>query len=88
MSSKPASTSADRLSHTLRGLEASLQAFHALLTEPTTKEELFKSLHDDTGLPNKQVSAAAEKVVDLLGSIEHLLEPAPLRLADHFLGGF
>ncbi|KAK0617474.1 O-methyltransferase-domain-containing protein [Immersiella caudata] len=77
-----------RLNQTLLGLEASLRAFECLLTDPATKQELFRSLHDSTpgSLPDAHVAAAAGRIVDLLCSVEHLLEPAPLKLSDHFLG--
>lgn len=76
------------LHNVLAGLGTSLEAFHGLLTEPETSSLIQKSLHNDTGLPDTLVLQASQRIVDLLGSIEHLLEPAALRLADHFLGKF
>lgn len=74
------------IAHILDALQCSLDAFNRLLSEPLTKAELFKCLHDGSGLPDKEISASADRIVDLLGSMEHLLEPGALKLADHFLG--
>jgi gliotoxin/aspirochlorine biosynthesis O-methyltransferase len=74
------------LEKTLTGLEATLETFLSALRHEDTKVQLQKALHDDRGLPDKQASSAAARVVDRLGEIQHLLEPAHLILADHFLG--
>lgn len=50
--------------------------------------ELSQSLHTDekNQLPHQQLSELAAETVDLLHSIEQLLTPPPLIVADHFLG--
>ena len=52
------------------------------------KSELSHSLHtyEKDHLPHKQLSELAAEAVDLLHSIEQLLTPPPLIVADHFLG--
>lgn len=74
------------LERILTGLEATLEAFLSALNNEETKTQLQKDLHNDRGLPHKQASSAAARVVDRLGQIQQMLEPAHLILADHFLG--
>ena len=80
-------TSAADLMQVLQDVNSKLQgALDALNREPV-KALLHKSLHNGVHLPDKKLSASAADAVDLLAKIEHLLEPAHLVLADHFLGG-
>ncbi|KAF6816595.1 o-methyltransferase, partial [Colletotrichum musicola] len=67
-------------------LEASLQAFDELLSDPETDVLLSQSLHSDTALPDSELLRTSQRIVDFLSLIEHRLEPASLRLADYFLG--
>ncbi|KAI7912417.1 hypothetical protein M0657_005113 [Pyricularia oryzae] len=89
--STPSSTeggrsSQDSLCDLLVRIEASLIAFHDLLSDPETASLLSQSLHSDTVLPDSNLLLMSQRIVDLLGLIEHQLEPAALRLADYFLG--
>ncbi|KAM0545777.1 hypothetical protein ACHAPJ_011201 [Fusarium lateritium] len=74
------------LQETLLGLEATLGAFLSILNSEATKNQLQQLLHDDQKLPNQEVSQRAASIVDRLGELQYLLEPAPLILADHFFG--
>jgi hypothetical protein len=74
------------LSQTLVQLEASLTAFLSVLTNDTVKKELQELLHNDETLPDKEVLKRATSVVDKLGEMQSILEPAHLILADHFFG--
>lgn len=74
------------LRNTLVTLEASLRAFDEILSDPDTDALLSQSLHSDQALPDSELLQTSERIVDLLSSIEHRLEPASLRLADYFLG--
>lgn len=56
------------------------------LQEESTLSQLQDALHDDQKLPDTKTSAQASVAIDLLHQIGHLLEPAHLVLADHFLG--
>ncbi|MCJ1271572.1 hypothetical protein MMC22_011474 [Lobaria immixta] len=56
------------------------------LQEESTLSQLQDALHDDQKLPDTKTSAQASVAIDLLHQIGHLLEPAHLILADHFLG--
>ena len=67
-------------------LETSLFAFRHVLTAGTTKERLDAVLHNDNKLPDPEILEKTGRIIDLLGSLEHLLEPASVVLADHFLG--
>ncbi|RMZ82633.1 hypothetical protein DV738_g1679, partial [Chaetothyriales sp. CBS 135597] len=71
----------------LMTLKATLTRALAQLSGPL-KTELSQSLHmyGMNQLPHKQLSELAAETVDLLHSIEQLLTPAPLTVADHFLG--
>jgi hypothetical protein len=68
-------------------LRAKLQTTLAQL-QGSSRQELFSSLHvyGQNELPNEELSKIAAENVDLLNSIEQLLTPSPLVLADHFLG--
>ncbi|KAF4948218.1 hypothetical protein FGADI_9810 [Fusarium gaditjirri] len=74
------------LIQTLVQLEASLTAFLSVLTNDGVKEELQQTLHNDQDLPNKDILQRATSVVDKLGEMQLILEPAHLILADHFFG--
>ncbi|KAI1692507.1 o-methyltransferase domain-containing protein [Ditylenchus destructor] len=74
------------LSQTLVQLEASLTAFLSVLTNDAVKKELQELLHNNETLPNKEVLKRATSVVDKLGEMQSILEPAHLILADHFFG--
>lgn len=51
-------------------------------------KELHSRLHNQERgvLPDKEVAELSFKTIDLLHSIEQLLEPGQLALADHFFG--
>ncbi|KAF4335435.1 O-methyltransferase [Fusarium beomiforme] len=74
------------LLQTLVRLEASLTAFISVLTKDEVKKELKELLHNQQDLPDKQVLQRATSVVDKLGEMQAILEPAHLVLADHFFG--
>lgn len=71
----------------LKTLKATLAGALGQLSGPL-KTELSQSLHTygKNQLPHKPLSELAAETVDLLHSIEQLLTPAPLIVADHFLG--
>lgn len=52
------------------------------------QDELQKRLHnhEEGVLPDKELVYLAAESIDLLHSIEQMLEPGHLVLADHFLG--
>ncbi|KAG6988947.1 hypothetical protein G7Y79_00067g095620 [Physcia stellaris] len=50
--------------------------------------ELLAQLHDHNKLPSRSLAKLASEAVDLLHETEQLLEPGPLILADHFMGGY
>ncbi|KAK6363988.1 hypothetical protein LTS17_012617 [Exophiala oligosperma] len=71
----------------LIGLRRSLEAFSAKI-RGSLNAELLQALnaYGPKQLPDKKLSVLAAENVDLLHSIEQMLTPAPLLLADHFLG--
>lgn len=71
----------------LIGLSRSLEAFSAKI-RGSLNAELLQALnaYGPKQLPDKKLSVLAAENVDLLHSIEQMLTPAPLLLADHFLG--
>ncbi|KAG4283353.1 hypothetical protein FPRO06_07732 [Fusarium proliferatum] len=74
------------LIQTLVQLEASLTAFLSILTNDGVKRELQELLYNDKALPDKEILQRATSVVDKLGEMQLILEPAHLILADHFFG--
>lgn len=70
----------------LGSLNATLrEALERLESEPV-KSELHDGLHHETNLPERELAQLAADTVDLAARVEQMLEPAPLVLADHFLG--
>lgn len=61
------------------------QSLQKLQQEPI-RTILQNALHDDKGLPDKELLTLASSTIDLLAEAETLLQPANLVLADHFLG--
>ena len=70
----------------LEKLVSDLKCTWNALQEGSVPAELKRALHNDQGLPNKELAAVASEAVNLLHTTEQLLEPAQLVLADHFLG--
>jgi hypothetical protein len=71
---------------TLRGLVASLRATSAQLSaleNPTLQD----ALHNPDSLPDQDMHQLAAETLDLLEEVRLLLEPRPMILADHFMGG-
>lgn len=72
---------------TLESLNGHLTSALNLLHGGLNKE-LHSRLHNQERgvLPDKEVAELSFKTIDLLHSIEQLLEPGQLALADHFFG--
>lgn len=71
----------------LQGLNGHLRGVQMLL-HGSLKEDLQRRLHNrEKGmLPDSNVAKLANEAIDLLHSVEQMLEPGHLVLADHFLG--
>ncbi|KAL5364142.1 S-adenosyl-L-methionine-dependent methyltransferase [Aspergillus floccosus] len=73
----------------LQGLNGHLRGVQLLLNGPF-QDELQRRLHDHAEgvLPDAKLATLANEAIDLLHSVEQMLEPGHLVLADHFLGGY
>jgi hypothetical protein len=75
------------MEYVLESLNGHLDSVHDLL-RGKLRDELHSRLHSRQRgvLPDKELSILSARAIDLLHSIEQMLEPGPLVLADHFLG--
>ena len=71
----------------LQSLNDSLSSSLAFLKGPIS-DELSKTVHCETGLPDRRVLSLALQTVDSLRELEQTLTQSHLVLADHFLGGY
>ncbi|KAI0456048.1 putative O-methyltransferase [Xylaria acuta] len=67
-------------------LNQKLRSYIDELQSDEPSSQLQRELHNGDRLPDKQLARLSAETIDLLAEVEHLLEPAHLVLADHFLG--
>jgi hypothetical protein len=71
----------------ISALNAALQPLSSDNSASTeSRQRLYAALHDTDVLPDKNLAGLASEALDRLSELRLLLEPAPLLLADHFLG--
>lgn len=75
----------DTLSVVLENLTSSVTSTLSYLEGPLA-QALRARLHDQDGLPDERLSQLAANAVNILHTVQRLLEPRSAILADHFLG--
>jgi hypothetical protein len=75
-------------SSVLNTLNSQLSSVLDVLRSKDVSLELQKGLHNHEkgALPDAELSSLASRTIDLLHSVEQMLEPGYLVLADHYLG--
>ena len=76
------------MEETFISLNRHLGSVLEFLQSDALEQELKVALHnhDEGALPSLKMAEITSKTIDLLHSIEQLIEPGHLVLADHFLG--